>query len=272
VTGDLYVADVGQQCWEEINWVAGTSTGGENYGWRQMEGLHCYNPNDSVNCEPSGATYGGSPACNDPGLTLPVVEYGHSMLGECAVTGGYVYRGCRMPNYRGTYFYGDYCAQFVKTFRISGGVATDQQDVTAQVNPAGFLSGLASFGVDGQGELYGVGIAGFVLKFVPPFADLEVSGRGTVDVLRLDKTGTWTWEDLYLATDIPVAAYRVYRGSLGGVYSCIFKTATPKWPSGGDPTGPVAGQLFAYVVTAVDVDGKETKPGTTGTFNPATCP
>jgi hypothetical protein len=177
-----------------------------------------------------------------------------------------------MPNYRGTYFYGDYCTAAVKTFVISGGVATNQQDITAQVDPTHALFGLSSFGVDGQGEVYGIGIFGFVLKFVPPFADLEVSGRGAAEMLRLDKTGRWTWEDLYLATDVPTTSYRVYRGSVGGAYTCVFKGTTPEWPAGGDPTSPGADQLFAYVVTAVDGAGNETKPGTTGSFNAATCP
>ena len=272
-TGDLYVADVGQRCWEEVNWVAGGTAGGDNYGWRQMEGLHCYNPAQTFTCAPSGAACAGSPPCNDASIKRPVVEYQHSAFGECAITGGYAYRGCRMPSYRGTYFYGDYCAGFVRTFRMSGGVATNPQDVTGQVDPGDTLAGsLSSFGVDAQGELYAVSDNGFVRKIVPPFADLEVSGRGAADALRLAKTGDWTWEDLFLATDVPVASYRVYRGALGGAYSCVFKATSPKWPSGGDATNPAVGQLFAYVVSAVDGAGAETKTGTTGTFNAATCP
>jgi hypothetical protein len=273
LTGDLYVADVGQNCWEEVNWAPGSSTGAENYGWRQMEGFHCYNPAQTLTCTPSGAVCGGSPSCNDPSIRLPVAEYAHSGLGECSVTGGYAYRGCRMPTYRGTYFYGDYCAGFVRTFRMSGGVATNLADVTGQVDPGGTLAGgLAGFGVDARGEMYVIQLGGFVRKIVPPFADLEVSGRGAADTLRLDKTGDWTWEDLFLATDVTVASYRVYRGALGGAYSCVFKATTPRWPLGGDATNPVIGQLFAYVVSAVDGAGAETKTGTAGTFNAATCP
>ena len=273
LTGDLYVADVGQNCWEEVNWVPGTSVGGENYGWRQMEGLHCYNPSQTFTCNPSGATCAGSPPCNDISITRPVLNYPQSGLTECAVTGGYAYRGCRMANYRGTYFYGDYCAAFVKTFRMSGGIATNPQTVTAQVDPMGWLtSGLSSFGVDGLGELYAVALGGLVMKLVPPFGDLEVSARRAADALILDKTGDWTWENLFLATDVPVSFYRVYRGSVGGAYTCVFKATTPKWPSGGDAQNPASGQLFAYVVRAVDGAGVETAAGTTGTFNAGTCP
>jgi hypothetical protein len=273
LTGDLYVADVGQNCWEEVNCVPSTSAGGENYGWRQMEGLHCYNPNQTGTCNPSGAVCGGSPPCNDPSITRPVVEYSHSGLGECSVTGGYAYRGCRMPSFRGRYFYGDYCTGLVKSFVMSGGLATNPQDVSSQVDPGGTLAGgLTSFGVDAQGELYAVGQGGFVRKFVPPFTDLEVSGVGTANAFQLSKTGDWTWEDLFLATDVPVSYYRVYRGSIGGAYTCVLKATLPKWPSGGDATIPASDQLFCYVVCAVNGAGAESKRGTTGTFNAATCP
>jgi glucose/arabinose dehydrogenase len=273
LTGDLYVADVGEACWEEIDWVPGSSPGGENYGWRQMEGLQCFNPAQLFNCNATGVVCAGSPPCNDASLKRPVVNYQHSGAGECAVTGGYAYRGCRMPNYRGTYFYGDYCAAFVKTFVMSGGVATTPQTVTAQVDPSGWLtSGLSSFGVDAQGEMFAMSLGGTVLKFVPPFGNLEVSGRGAAAALRLNKTGDWTWENLFLATEVPVSLYRVYRGSVNGAYTCVFKATTPKWPSGGDPANPVGGQLFAYIVRAVNGSGVETAAGTTGTFNAGTCP
>jgi hypothetical protein len=178
-----------------------------------------------------------------------------------------------MPNYRGTYFYGDYCAAFVKTLRMSGGIATNQQDVTSQVDPLGFLTnGLSSFGVDAQGELYATELGGSVRKIVPPFGDLEVSGRGAADALRLSKTGDWTWENLFLATEVPVSFYRVYRGSVNGSYTCVLKTTAPKWPLGGDAAVPAVGQLFAYVVTAINGSVVETERGTTGSFNAATCP
>jgi hypothetical protein len=272
LTGDLYVADVGEMCWEEVNWVAATSAGGENYGWRQMEGFQCYNPNQTSTCTPAGAVCGGSPPCNDASIRLPVINYSHAS-GGCAVTGGYVYRGCRMPTYRGRYFYGDFCTGLVNSFVMSGGSATSPQDVSSQVDPGGTLAfNLSSFGVDGQGEIYAVSLAGSVRKFVPPFASLEVSGVGAAARFRLDKTGDWTWEDLFAATDVPVSFYRVYRGSIGGAYACVFKATTPKWPAGGDPINPAAGQLFTYVVSAVNGAGVESIRGTTGTFNTATCP
>src|SRR3989442_9564484 len=124
-----------------------------------MEGAHCYDP-------PEG--------CPTRGLTLPVFEYPQT-LGGCAITGGFVYRGCRMPDLRGTYFYSDYCTAFIRTFRgVLGGNAQNLADRTADVAPGGGLSigSVTSFGEDARGELYvtdhGSGAAdGEVFKLVP---------------------------------------------------------------------------------------------------------
>jgi hypothetical protein len=91
-TGDLWVADVGQNQWEEINVTAAGTPGGLNYGWPIMEASHCFQ----------------SDACAADGLVLPVQEYAHE--GHCSVTGGYVYRGAAQPQRQGVYFYGDYCS------------------------------------------------------------------------------------------------------------------------------------------------------------------
>ena len=266
-TGDLYVGDVGQGCTEEVDYAARLSPGGQNYGWRQMEGSHCFDIDDEDNCDPSGVSCPGSPPCFDPGLALPVAEYSHS--DGCSITGGYVYRGCRMPNVKGRYFYGDYCNGETDSFVISNGVATNPVRVTPQFGNVGSLS---SYGVDGQGELYAVSLGGIVRKFVPPFADLEVSGKGAGTTLRLSKSGSWTWENLFTATDVPVSFYRVYRGTPGGAYACVLRTTTPSWTGGGDSAVPSPGQLFTYVVTAVNASGVETKRGTSGTFNATSCP
>jgi len=126
--GDLYIGDVGQGCWEEVDWTPGTSTGGENYGWRLFEGRHCYN--SLQGCSATSSPAGCTPACSDPapvgdpianGTRLPIWDYSSSVGSECTVVGGYVYRGCRMPNFRGKYFYGDYCAGTVLSFQQSGG-------------------------------------------------------------------------------------------------------------------------------------------------------
>ena len=90
-----------------------------------------------------------------------MVVYSHSQ--GCSITGGYVYRGCRMPDLHGTYFYSDICTPFIKTFKgVSGGTAQNQQDRTSDLAPGGGLSigGVSSFGEDARGELYIVDYGG----------------------------------------------------------------------------------------------------------------
>jgi len=270
--GDLYIADVGQNCWEEVNYEpAATTNGAINYGWRQMEAMHCFRPPTTpLNCDPAGLTCSGSPNCLDPSLKLPVVEYGHS--GGCSVTGGYVYRGCLAPALSGTYFYGDYCGGFVNSFRMVGGVVTQPLPRTAELGVGtSLVNSLTSFGVDDQGEIHIVDRDGTILKMLPPFPDLEVSGSQSLSPFTLGP-GAWTWEDLFRATEHPVSAYRVYRGLPGGTFQCVFTSPSPQWPSG-DAALPAAGQFFAYVVTAVNASGQQTRTGNPPkTLSPNPCP
>jgi glucose/arabinose dehydrogenase len=128
-TSLLYIADVGQGLHEEVDVVA-ANRGGVNYGWNVMEGASCYNAS----------------TCTQTGFELPILDYGHNPA--CSITGGYVYRGSAIPGIRGHYFYSDYCAGFLKSFRYENGVAVDQKDwgVTS--------SSVTSFGADFGGELY----------------------------------------------------------------------------------------------------------------------
>ena len=147
-TGDLYIADVGQGAWEEVN-VARAADGrgpGANYGWNEMEGGHCY---------PIGTT------CTPVGV-LPVLEYAHAD-GACSITGGYVYRGTRVAALAGRYLYADYCAGFVKSFELSGGAATNLQTWTTQLAPGGNIS---SFGEDAEGDVYVMTLGGGVYRIV----------------------------------------------------------------------------------------------------------
>lgn len=129
--GMLYIGDVGQGEREEINAV-GAGQAALNYGWRIMEGTRCYQ----------------AEICDRNSLTLPVHEYGHTG-GACSVTGGYVYRGSRIPSIIGHYFYADYCAGFVRSFKLENGVATDHRTW-----PFNDLSQITSFGEDSNKELY----------------------------------------------------------------------------------------------------------------------
>jgi glucose/arabinose dehydrogenase len=267
--GDLYLADVGQGCWEEINYVERPGDGGYNFGWRQMEGSHCFFP--GMGCDPLTSN-GCSPACNDSSFTKPLLDYSNAGQPECAITGGYVYRGCRMPNMTGKYFYGDYCSGVVKSLVVTNGQPTNLQDWTTQIDPGNALDfGLTSFGEDAQGELYITDRSGEIRKIVPPLPSVELAGTGSAGPLLLDKTGAWTWENYFAATDVPVSFYRVYRGVPNGAFSCIFRPTAPSWPAGGDPTVPAPETFFAYVVTAVGTGG-ETATGHPGTFDASTCP
>jgi len=136
MTGDLWIADVGQYAWEEVDFEP-AGAGGRNYGWRCMEGTHC-----------TGLT---GCTCNDASLTLPVHEYSHSF--GCSITGGYLYRGQLMPDYVGRYFFSDYCTGTVWSFDFSGGVMSDLQNHTSELAiPGG--ENPTSFGEDANGELY----------------------------------------------------------------------------------------------------------------------
>ena len=147
LTGDMYIADVGQRNVEEIDVGVAARHGGENYGWAITEGRACF---------PPGA------GCSTGGIDLPVIQYTH---GEgCAVTGGVVYRGCRMPGHAGTYFYGDFCGGFVRSFRFEGGRAVDERDWTSGLGPR---ESLTSFGTDAEGEIYMLELGGSIYKIVP---------------------------------------------------------------------------------------------------------
>lgn len=128
-TGSLWVADVGQDLWEEVDLV----TRGGNYGWRVMEGAHCYNP---------------AVACPTAGLALPVMEYGHEEE-RGSIIGGYVYRGRAIPGLRGTYVSGDFCSGEVFAFKKSDAGGGASPTVLLRT---GFL--ISSFGQDEEGELY----------------------------------------------------------------------------------------------------------------------
>jgi glucose/arabinose dehydrogenase len=142
-SGLLFVADVGQNQWEEINAIA-AATAGANYGWRVMEGRHCFNPT----------------SCNPSRYVRPVHEYTHA--GGCSVTGGHVYRGTLLTGLQGHYFYADYCDGWVRSFRVKGGRAVDHRDWAL-----GTLGRISSFGQDAAGELYIVSHSGRVYRLEP---------------------------------------------------------------------------------------------------------
>ncbi|MEZ5965723.1 MAG: PQQ-dependent sugar dehydrogenase [Planctomycetota bacterium] len=151
-TGELFVGDVGQNSLEELDYEPAAS-GGRNYGWKVMEGTNCYS---------TAACTATVPACNSAALirpfhTLPTASY-------CSIIGGYVYRGCNIPQLRGLYFFGDYCSGSVWSLLYANGTFTNLVSRNAEL---GALGAISSFGEDARGELYICGLgAGVLYKIV----------------------------------------------------------------------------------------------------------
>jgi len=161
-TGELVIADVGQSQREEIN--APTRAAGVNFGWRCFEGTLPFSSSASTPCA----------SCTAPGCTVfPAYEYDHT-LSRCSITGGYVYRGCAIPDLRGTYFFADYCGKQIYTGRFQGGALTGVTDRTQELAPVGITMGnITSFGEDARGELYICDQSGQIFKIVPKANVLE---------------------------------------------------------------------------------------------------
>jgi glucose/arabinose dehydrogenase len=140
-TGDLYIGDVGQNAWEEVDFTPRRSAGLENYGWDVYEGRARY---EEKAPNPTGK------------LVFPIAVY--PLGGHCAVVGGFVYRGTAVPAARGRYFYGDNCSGAVWSLRVSGGRARNVRREPFTID------GLSSFGEDGRGELYAVTLGGRVYQ------------------------------------------------------------------------------------------------------------
>jgi glucose/arabinose dehydrogenase len=141
-TGDQYIGDVGQSTREEIDFEPGSSSGGLNFGWNRTEGSLCF----------------GSSDCDRSGITFPISEYPTDT--GCSVIGGYVYRGSMIPAIRGHYFYGDFCAGFVRSLRVSGGRAVDEREYP-DLNSGDQIT---SFGQDAAGEIYILTSGGTVFR------------------------------------------------------------------------------------------------------------
>lgn len=138
-TGDLWVADVGQNAWEEINLIRGPG----NFGWNGKEGTHCY---ESSNC-------------NNPEFIDPVLEYGHDL--GCSVTGGYVYRGNAIPALQGSYLFSDFCSG---TLWVASKNAQDQYTMTELLSTG---LNVASFAQSNEGEIFVIGLEGELHQLLP---------------------------------------------------------------------------------------------------------
>ncbi len=207
-TGDLFIGDVGQDAWEEVDVQAAGAAGGTNYGWRVTEATHCYDP---------------AVVCSFAGITLPVAEYGH-VSGNCSITGGFVSRGLDFARLNGVYFYADYCSGRVWGLRRSA-AGWETQEL---LRP-GFA--FTSFGEDDGGEVHAVdGNSGTLYRLVDADGPLSVltvpvvvdaagaNGARFVSELTLGNRGT---------TDASVRVTFTAANALGSTGSGSFTTTVP---------------------------------------------
>lgn len=148
-SGNVYIADVGQNRWEEVN-VAPIANAGVNYGWRTMEGPDCFNP---------------ASGCTQTGLHIPVLSYGRD--DGCSITGGVVYRGTALSGMQGRYLYGDYCQGWLRSFRYEPGQGSTAPQASDPREHLRDLGRILSFGEDAGGEVYILTQDGRARKLVP---------------------------------------------------------------------------------------------------------
>jgi len=141
----IYIGDVGQASWEEVN-VASIDDAGLDFGWPNFEGSDCYQPSDG---------------CGMTGWEEPTLKYNHEV--GCSISGGYVYRGTAIPELVGHYFYADWCNGMIRSFKYENGAVTDERDWTTMLAGAGQV---ASFGIDGSGEMLVVDSNGKIYRIV----------------------------------------------------------------------------------------------------------
>ena len=131
-SGMIYIADVGHADQEEVN-VVPIAEGGYNFGWSDVEGTRCFH------AQPCDLTL----------YTAPAITYLHAE--GCSVTGGHVYHGSEIPELEGTYFYSDWCSQWIRSFKFVDGQVTEEKDWSDELGTIGQIN---SFGIGGDGELY----------------------------------------------------------------------------------------------------------------------
>jgi len=147
-TGDLYIADVGQNKWEEVSVVAADDIDGANFGWSIWEGKHCFR----------------NPGCSSEGMVAPAIEFDHAT--GCSITGGIVYRGSALPQLDGAYFYSDYCTAILRSFRWKDGLVSDHWDWKELLDPKSRLAEVSAFAEDEDGEMYLLSSGGGIYKLV----------------------------------------------------------------------------------------------------------
>lgn len=163
LNGDLYIGDVGQSTWEEINYQSFNSKGGENYGWNNFEGSHQFQENINI----KNTIFPIFEYSNDANYMKVLIGWDEDGVDGCSVTGGYVYRGNDIPEIYGRYFFSDYCSGRIWSFIVENGKSTNFIDHTQELNIGGNNSVyISSFGEDLNGELYIIDYNGSIYKLV----------------------------------------------------------------------------------------------------------
>lgn len=203
-SGDLWIADVGQSAWEEIDYQPANSPGGQNYGWRCYEGNHL---GFGIDCPPL------------EDFDAPVSEYPHFPIGHCAVTGGNVYRGASSPRLTGKYLYADYCSGQFWSLEQDGAGGWAEFEVSSTL---GF--GWTCFGQDYLGELY---VANQFQDSIYKIRDVGCSGMNatltqTADTILIASSGiSYQWfQD---GTPIPFATFQTYDPVSSGTYAVLIQ-------------------------------------------------
>lgn len=206
-TGDLYVGDVGQGTREEIDRQPASSGGGEDYGWRVMEGTHCFDADPTADTDCPGDV----PTCFDPSFTPPIFDYGRTQ-NDRSVTGGYVYRGRAIPELRGLYVFGDFVSG-----RIWSLEETSPDTWTRTLLLESGL-GLASFGEDLAGNLYVMDLGGGqVLRLVSAAAPADPASSACINALNAGFAKVAKAQEAVVRRCWKAAA----RGKVSGLVSCI---------------------------------------------------
>jgi glucose/arabinose dehydrogenase len=241
-TGDLWIGDVGQNEWEEINFQPAASSGGENYGWRCYEGPDSYNT---------------SGCASQNNYDFPVAAVTHSNPDNwCSVTGGIVYRGSQFPAMQGKYFFTDYCVGAFYTLTQDGGGGFSQELVTGN---AGF--GYVAFGEDVNGELYAVRINGTISRIVDSCGPFDPQLAATSNGLEATEGVGYTWyqngEEVMGETSAvysPTASGSIY-ALVENAEGCVRQTNTVEWTIIGGIAGCTYQDAENYNANATVDDG-----------------
>lgn len=224
-TGDLWIADVGQGVWEEVNVVQAGGLAGLHFGWKCLEGLACTN---LTGCSP----------CPTSGRYNPIHVYNHNES-RCSITGGYVYRGCAIPSFRGQYIFADYCSSQIYTLQRGATFQTPVSavDRTAELDPAGSLtlSTITSFGEDALGELYICDFSGGrVYKIVESaFSQPDCNANNIADACEIASGGVPDANSNGIPDGCETSCYADYNED-GGIDGADVEAFFTDWSNGGE--------------------------------------